>query len=161
VVGSNVGGIPEVIMDAQTGLLVPPGDHVLLAEAISSLVSDPARANAMGQLGRQHVAAEFSWASIAAQTAALYTELTREAVASDPSAAAARPFDLPHVAATSCPLCPVPMTGTRTKSSARAGPGRAGPGRRPNTVFLANTVSRKSSTGLRYIALRRRCHDSQ
>ncbi len=35
----------------------------------------------MGQLGRQHVAAEFSWASIAAQTAALYTELTRDVTA--------------------------------------------------------------------------------
>jgi starch synthase len=82
VVGSNVGGIPEVVMDAQTGLLVPPGDHILLAEAISSLVSDPARAAAMGQLGGERVAAEFSWASIAAQTAALYTELTRETAAS-------------------------------------------------------------------------------
>lgn len=78
VVASNVGGIPEVVMDAQTGLLVPSGDHVLLAEAISSLVGDPARAAAMGQLGRQRVKAEFSWASIAAQTAALYTELTRD-----------------------------------------------------------------------------------
>jgi alpha-maltose-1-phosphate synthase len=78
VVASNVGGIPEVVADAQTGLLVPPGDPALLAAAISSLVTDPARAAAMGQLGRQRVAAEFSWASIAAQTAALYTELTRE-----------------------------------------------------------------------------------
>ena len=77
VVGSDVGGIPEVVMDAQTGLLVPPGDHVLLAEALSSLLGDPARAAAMGHLGRERVAAEFSWASIAAQTAALYTELTR------------------------------------------------------------------------------------
>jgi starch synthase len=75
VVGSDVGGIPEVVADSQTGLLVPPGDPVILAEAISSLVSDPARAAAMGQLGRQRVAAEFSWPSIAAQTAALYTEL--------------------------------------------------------------------------------------
>jgi starch synthase len=78
VVGSDVGGIPEVVMDAQTGLLVPPGDHLLLAEALSSLLSDPARAAAMGQLGRQRVAAEFSWASVAAQTAALYTELVRD-----------------------------------------------------------------------------------
>jgi alpha-maltose-1-phosphate synthase len=77
VVGSRVGGIPEVVPDAQTGLLVPPGDHVLLAEALTSLLSDPARATALGQLGRQHVAAEFSWASIAGQTAALYTELAR------------------------------------------------------------------------------------
>jgi starch synthase len=79
VVASHVGGIPEVVADAQTGLLVPPGDPELLAAAISSLVSDPARAAAMGQLGRQRVAAEFSWASVAAQTAALYTGLTREA----------------------------------------------------------------------------------
>jgi starch synthase len=77
VVASNVGGIPEVVSDAQTGLLVPPGDPEVLAAAISSLVSDPARADAMGQLGRRRVAAEFSWASVAAQTAALYTELTR------------------------------------------------------------------------------------
>ena len=78
VVGSNVGGIPEVVMDSQTGLLVPPGDPVILAEALPSLVGDPARAAAMGQLGRQRVAAEFSWASIAAQTAALYTDLVRD-----------------------------------------------------------------------------------
>ena len=77
VVASSVGGIPEVVMDAQTGLLVPAGDPVLLADAISSLVGDPVRAAAMGQLGRQRVAAEFSWAGIAAQTAALYTELVR------------------------------------------------------------------------------------
>ena len=38
VVGSRVGGIPEVVLDAQTGLLVPPGDHVLLAEALTSLL---------------------------------------------------------------------------------------------------------------------------
>jgi starch synthase len=76
VIGSRVGGIPEVVLDAQTGLLVPPGDYVLLAEALTSLLSDPARARAMGELGREHVAAEFSWASIAGQTAALYTSLT-------------------------------------------------------------------------------------
>ncbi len=77
VVGSNVGGIPEVVLDAQTGLLVPPGDHELLAEALSSLLGDPARAAAMGELGRQRVTAEFSWAAVAAHTAALYAELTR------------------------------------------------------------------------------------
>jgi starch synthase len=76
---SRVGGIPEVVLDAQTGLLVPPGDHVLLAEALASLVGDQARAAALGELGREHVAAEFSWASIAAQTAALYTDLVRHA----------------------------------------------------------------------------------
>jgi starch synthase len=78
VVASNVGGIPEVVTDTQTGLLVPSGDPEQLAQAIASLTSDPARAAAMGELGRQRVAAEFSWPSVAAQTAALYTALTRE-----------------------------------------------------------------------------------
>jgi starch synthase len=77
VVASDVGGIPEVVADAQTGLLVPPGDPQQLAAAISSLTSDPPRASAMGELGRRRVIAEFSWASVAAQTAALYTGLTR------------------------------------------------------------------------------------
>jgi starch synthase len=79
VVASSVGGIPEVVVDSQTGLLVPPGEPETLAAAITSLVTDPARAAAMGQLGRQRVAAEFSWPSIAAQTVALYTDLTRPA----------------------------------------------------------------------------------
>jgi starch synthase len=79
VVGSSVGGIPEVVLDTQTGLLVPPDNHVLLAEALTSLLTDPPRAAAMGELGREHVAAEFSWSSIAAQTAALYTDLVRNA----------------------------------------------------------------------------------
>jgi len=75
VVASRVGGIPEVVLDGQTGLLVPPGDPVLLAAAISPLTSDPARSAAMGRLGRQRVAAEFSWTSVAARTAELYAGL--------------------------------------------------------------------------------------
>ncbi len=76
VVASDVGGIPEVVSHGETGLLVPPGDPVLLAAAITALTSDPARALAMGELGRRRTVAEFSWASVAAQTAALYASLT-------------------------------------------------------------------------------------
>jgi starch synthase len=75
VVASRVGGIPEVVADGQTGLLVPPGDPAALADAIGALLSDEARAAEMGRRGRQRAAAEFSWAGIAAQTAALYAEL--------------------------------------------------------------------------------------
>jgi starch synthase len=75
VVASRVGGIPEVVAAGETGLLVQPDDPAALAGAINSLVSDQARATAMGQLGRSRAAAEFSWASIAAQTADLYAEL--------------------------------------------------------------------------------------
>jgi starch synthase len=75
VVGSRTGGIPEVVADGETGLLVPPGEPEPLAEALNALISDPDRTAAMGQAGRKRAVAEFGWAAIAAQTAALYAEL--------------------------------------------------------------------------------------
>jgi alpha-maltose-1-phosphate synthase len=75
VVASAVGGIPEVVADGQTGLLVPPDDEVALAAAINALVGDPARAAEFGARGRDRAVAEFSWHNIAAQTAALYADL--------------------------------------------------------------------------------------
>ncbi|MEP7022948.1 MAG: glycogen synthase [Actinomycetota bacterium] len=75
VVASRVGGIPEVVADGETGLLVPPDDPAALAAALNSLVSDPARAEALGLNGRARAVAEFDWASIAEQTAGLYAEL--------------------------------------------------------------------------------------
>jgi starch synthase len=76
VVGSRTGGIPEVVAEGETGLLVPPGDPVELARALNVLLADPDRAEAMGQAGRKRAVAEFGWATIAAQTAGLYAELT-------------------------------------------------------------------------------------
>jgi starch synthase len=75
VVGSRTGGIPEVVADGETGLLVPPGEPEPLAEALNALIRDPYRAAAMGQAGRKRAVAEFGWSAIAAQTAALYAEL--------------------------------------------------------------------------------------
>jgi starch synthase len=79
VIGSRVGGIPEVVADGQTGLLVPPGEPALLADAVNALVRDQALAAVMGRAGRARAIAEFDWAGIAAQTAGLYEELTRPA----------------------------------------------------------------------------------
>jgi len=79
VVGSRTGGIPEVVADGETGLLVPPGEPQALAEALNALILDPDRAAVMGQAGRKRVVAEFGWAAIAAQTAALYAELANRA----------------------------------------------------------------------------------
>ena len=79
VVGSRTGGIPEVVADGETGLLVPPGEPEPLAEALNALLRDPDRARAMGQAGRKRAVAEFGWPSIAAQTAALYAKLVKSA----------------------------------------------------------------------------------
>jgi starch synthase len=75
VVASRVGGIPEVVSDGVTGLLVPPDDPPSLSDALNVLLRDPARAEAMGRAGREVAVTEFSWDTVAAQTAALYAEL--------------------------------------------------------------------------------------
>jgi alpha-maltose-1-phosphate synthase len=77
VVASRVGGIPEVVADDETGLLVPPDDPAALAGALNRLLRDPGRASWMGERGRRRAVTEFGWPAIAAQTAALYAELAR------------------------------------------------------------------------------------
>jgi alpha-maltose-1-phosphate synthase len=83
VVASDVGGIPEVVADGRTGLLTPPGDPEALASALNALIADPARAAAMGEAGRERAVTEFSWTTIAAQTARLYASLVPRGAADD------------------------------------------------------------------------------
>jgi starch synthase len=75
VVASHVGGIPEVVDNGVTGVLVPPDDPAALAGALNGLAHDAGRANAYGAAGRTRAVAEFSWPAIAAATADLYAEL--------------------------------------------------------------------------------------
>ena len=89
VVATATGGIPEVVLDGETGLLVPieqagdgtgtptdPDQYVSdFAEALGSIVSDPDRAAAMGRAGRQRAIESFSWDAIAGQTAEIYRSL--------------------------------------------------------------------------------------
>ncbi len=72
VVASAVGGIPEVVDDGVTGLLVPPAEPKALADAVNRLLDDPGLAAEMGRAGRRRATAEFSWRAIAEQTVALY-----------------------------------------------------------------------------------------
>jgi glycosyltransferase involved in cell wall biosynthesis len=60
VIASDVGGLPEIVADGRTGLLVPAGDADALARAIVELAGDPARVAALGAAGRERALAEFS-----------------------------------------------------------------------------------------------------
>lgn len=53
VVSTRLSGIPEIVIDGETGLLVPPGEATALADALAAVFNDPARAQAMGRAGRQ------------------------------------------------------------------------------------------------------------
>jgi starch synthase len=81
VVASSVGGIPEVVDDGTTGLLVPcltvPDAEFQagLADAINTLCGDPARAAEMGTAGRLRAVREFGWDAIARRTVELYQSL--------------------------------------------------------------------------------------
>ncbi|MCV7414708.1 glycogen synthase [Mycolicibacterium litorale] len=83
VVASDVGGIPEVVADHQTGLLVhyDAGDtgffETRLADAVNSLIAEPQRARDYGAAGRERCIAEFSWAHIAEQTMEIYRKVSQ------------------------------------------------------------------------------------
>ena len=91
VVATATGGIPEVVVDGETGWLVPieqvadgsgvpvdPGRFVSdLALALNQAVSDPQRARGFGQAGRQRAVESFSWSSIGDQTMAVYESVLR------------------------------------------------------------------------------------
>jgi alpha-maltose-1-phosphate synthase len=74
VVASRVGGIPEVVVDGETGWLVEPGDPTALAQALRTALADPQRARRMGEAGRRRVEAHFSWDRIAALTMGVYEQ---------------------------------------------------------------------------------------
>jgi starch synthase len=76
VVATRVGGIKEVVVDKETGFLVPPGNPVRLGRAITRLLEDPPLAARMGKEGRRRVLQHFTWDRIAAKTLELYRSLT-------------------------------------------------------------------------------------
>jgi glycosyltransferase involved in cell wall biosynthesis len=75
VVASRVGGVPEVVADGETGLLVPSGDPGQMAEAIGALLDDPERARRMGECGRTGTVARFCWERHGEQTVEVYRSL--------------------------------------------------------------------------------------
>jgi glycosyltransferase involved in cell wall biosynthesis len=75
VVASKVGGIPEVVNDRKTGILVPPSDPAAIADAVVSLLSDKAKCAAMGEAGKIWVRGRFRAEDMAEKTSALYMRL--------------------------------------------------------------------------------------
>jgi glycosyltransferase involved in cell wall biosynthesis len=77
VVASRVGGLPEIVEDGATGLLVPPEDPEALAAALVSVLGDLDRARALGAAGRARAVAEFPAERPADELDRLYRELLR------------------------------------------------------------------------------------
>ena len=78
VVATAVGGIPELVVDGVTGLLVPPHAPISLAEAIVRLLDAPDLRRQMGQAGRERVKKRFTVERMVSRTEALYGELIAE-----------------------------------------------------------------------------------
>ena len=72
VVTTQIAGIPELVAQGDSGLLVPPGNAQALQDAIGTLLADPVRRKAMGETGRARVAAEFNIRTEAARLSSLF-----------------------------------------------------------------------------------------
>ncbi len=72
VVATASGGVPEIVVDGETGLLVPPGEPEALADAIAAVFADEAGARAMGEAGRSRALEHFDVRRVARQVQAIY-----------------------------------------------------------------------------------------
>jgi glycosyltransferase involved in cell wall biosynthesis len=75
VVATAVGGVPELVVDGETGFLVQPGRPEPIAEALEAVLAEPDRGRAFGAAGRQRARAVFSGERMIRETAALYDEI--------------------------------------------------------------------------------------
>jgi glycosyltransferase involved in cell wall biosynthesis len=77
VVASAVGGVPELVDDGATGLLVPPGDATALADALTGLLADPSAADRMGRAGWARIRSRHDPAAHVAALQAVYRRVVR------------------------------------------------------------------------------------
>lgn len=83
IVATTAGGIPEVVADGDTGLLVPPRDHPSMANAIVTLLNDSPRRARMGAAGLARVRERFTVERMVAETAAVYARVAGKGHAAD------------------------------------------------------------------------------
>jgi len=77
VVASNVGGIPEIVIDRESGILVPPGDAAAIAGAVAELAHAPGLRRRMG-LAAQRRAQAFTWDIAATKLESVYEQVLRQ-----------------------------------------------------------------------------------
>jgi glycosyltransferase involved in cell wall biosynthesis len=72
VVASSVGGLPDVVLSGQTGLLAPPGDAAALATKMAELLEAPGLSQRLGEAGRRRLREEFSANVVVPRIEAVY-----------------------------------------------------------------------------------------
>ena len=77
VIATRVGGIPEIVVDGETGILVPPDDADALALALARVIADPGLRARLGVAGRRLVVAEYRWDECVDRMEAVYAEVAR------------------------------------------------------------------------------------
>lgn len=75
VIASNIGGLPEVVIDGKTGYLVPPGDAESIAEKIIKLIEEPSLRQRLGKGGRKFVVDNYEWESCASKMEGIYNDI--------------------------------------------------------------------------------------
>ena len=104
VVASRVGGIPEIIVDGQTGILVAPADADALAHAVEPLLAEPTRATRIGQAARRHVVKRFGKDQHVARILSIYADvLHKRGARRTRQAAACAPVGAPVASVGSAP----------------------------------------------------------
>jgi glycosyltransferase involved in cell wall biosynthesis len=78
VAATNVGGIPEIVKHGETGLLVPPGNPAMLADAVMNLLSNPEDAGAMASAGREYAMQHLTAEKMIERTISVYRNLLEE-----------------------------------------------------------------------------------
>lgn len=77
VVATAVGGIPDMVHDSETGLLIPPNDPAALQKALSGLMHHPELRSKIGSAGKNFAASELSWDAIAEKHLTFYEQFLR------------------------------------------------------------------------------------
>ncbi|MGB8004849.1 MAG: glycosyltransferase, partial [Gaiellaceae bacterium] len=74
VVATSVGGLRDLVVDGETGFLIPPRDPAALRSALDRLLSDPELRRRLGSAGRERAKVQFGWDAVTDATLAAYAE---------------------------------------------------------------------------------------